>query len=188
MITCADTLLFSMVEAASAGATFERCYSDHREAVYRWALRYAAGQRSLAEDLTHDVFVKLWEHLPRLKDQGELAPWLFRVTANLAISRIRREGALGKLKAVFSLAGDERDDDASPDQTMQRQEDSQAALEVLKRLPAKERVVLVMKLIDGKSQREVAEALSMSEGYVSKLVARGLARVREAGWEVGDAA
>jgi RNA polymerase sigma-70 factor (ECF subfamily) len=186
MATFANTLPFSMVEAASASETFERCYAAHREAVYRWALRYAAGQRSMAEDLAHDVFVRLWEHLPRLKDQDELAPWLFRVTANVAISRIRRESALGKLKAVFTLASDERDED-SPDEAMERREDSTAAMKVLGTLPAKERVVLSMKLIDGKSQREISEALAMSEGYVSKLVARGLARVREAGWEVADA-
>ncbi|MGC4114223.1 MAG: sigma-70 family RNA polymerase sigma factor [Myxococcales bacterium] len=117
-----------------------------------------------------------------------MAPWLFRVTANVAISKIRRESALGKLKAVFQFAGDEHDEDASPDDQMSRKEDSEAALELLRKLPAKERVVLSMKLLDGKSQREISEALSMSEGYVSKLVARGIERVKAAGWEVSDAA
>ncbi len=189
MITAANTLyLPTMAEATLETATFERCYEEHRAGVYRWALRYAGGSRSFAEDITHDVFVRLWEHLPRLKDQDDLAPWLFRVTANVAISKIRRESALGKLKAVFQLAGDERDEDAAPDDQISRKEDSQAALALLRRLPAKERVVLSMKLLDGKSQREISEALSMSEGYVSKLVARGIERVKAAGWEVSDAA
>lgn len=188
MLTAADMLLLPFAQATPESAAFERCYSEHRAAVYRWAMRYAGGSRSLAEDLTHDVFVRLWEHLPRLADQQELAPWLFRVTANVAISRIRRESAIGKLKAVFQLAGDEQDEDAAPDDALERREDSEAALALLRQLPAKERVVLCLKLIDGKSQREIAEALSMSEGYVSKLVARGMDRVRAAGWEVSDAA
>jgi len=188
MITAANTLFLPMAQASLESATFERCYEEHRAAVYRWALRYAGGSRSFAEDLTHDVFVRLWEHLPRLKDVDDLAPWLFRVTANVAISRIRRESAMGKLKAVFQLAGDERDEDASPDDQISRKEDSRAALELLGKLPAKERVVLSMKLLDGKSQREISEALSMSEGYVSKLVTRALDRVKAAGWEVRDAA
>jgi len=186
MHTVATYFLLPMPEASQETATFERTYAAHRDAVYRWALRYAAGQRGLAEDLSHDVFVRLWEHLPRLKDQGDLAPWLFRVTANIAISRIRRESALNKLKGVFSLATDEQDEDGTPADALERAQDSAAAMKVLRGLPGKERVVLCMKLLDGKSQREIAEALDMSEGYVSKLVTRGLDRVRAEGWEVSD--
>jgi RNA polymerase sigma-70 factor, ECF subfamily len=188
MLTVANTLALPMAEASFESSTFERCYEEHREAVYRWALRYAGGQRSLAEDLAHDVFVRLWEKLPRLKDQDDLAPWLFRVTANLAISRIRKDGALTRIKQVFQLAGDERDEAGTPDEKLERAEDSKAALKMLRQLPAKERVVLCLKLIDGKSQRQISEQLSMSEGYVSKLVTRGLDKVRAAGWEVSDAA
>ena len=50
----------------------------------------------------------------------------------------------------------------------------------LARLPARERVVVGMCLIDGKSQREACEALRLSKGYVSKLLARGLAKLEEA--------
>jgi len=188
MVTVANILALPMSEASLESSTFERCYEAHREAVYRWALRYAGGQRSLAEDLAHDVFVRLWERLPGLKDQDDLAPWLFRVTANLAISRIRRERAVTKLKQVFSMADDERDEAPAPDDALSRHEESAAAMDMLKALPAKERVVLCLKLIDGRSQREISEALSMSEGYVSKLVTRGIERVRAAGWEVSDAA
>jgi len=43
-----------------------------------------------------------------------------------------------------------------------------------------------MKLLDGKSQREIAETLSVTEGYVSKIFARGWERIRAAGWEGDD--
>ena len=45
-----------------------------------------------------------------------------------------------------------------------------------------------MKLLDGKSGKEIADTLVMSEGYVSKLLARAWQRLRKAGWEVDDAA
>jgi DNA-binding transcriptional regulator LsrR (DeoR family) len=44
-----------------------------------------------------------------------------------------------------------------------------------------------MELLDGKKQREIATALKMSEGYVSKLLKRARSRVRISGWEVDRA-
>lgn len=65
-------------------------------------------------------------------------------------------------------------------------QEAQRALALMQRLPARERVVLSMALVDDKSQREIAQALALSEGYVSKLLERGKARVRRLGWEVSD--
>ena len=104
-----------------------------------------------------------------------LPAWLYRVTANLAISRLRHEQSLF---ARFRRAsqGDEALAD-SPEALFEQQERASAALTALRELPARERVVVCMKVLDGKSQREIAETLAMSEGYVSKL----LARAREVG-------
>ena len=57
-------------------------------------------------------------------------------------------------------------------------------MDTLKKLPAKERVVVCMKYLDGRSQQEIAKTLGFSKGYVSKLVARALDRIRASGWEV----
>jgi len=56
----------------------------------------------------------------------------------------------------------------------------------LDRLPARERVVVCMKLVDDMTQVQIAEALALSQGHVSKLLARGFARLRERGWELPD--
>jgi RNA polymerase sigma-70 factor (ECF subfamily) len=59
-------------------------------------------------------------------------------------------------------------------------------MEALERLPPKERVVLSMRLVDDKSQREIAAVLGLSEGYVSKLLSRAKEQVKREGWEVDD--
>lgn len=174
----------SMAASAERAAVFDACYREHRDRVYGLCMRYCGGRAAWAEDVTHDVFVKLYEHLPALSDHDDLGAWLYRVAANLSISRIRREQSwLGRLRKIVAA-----DDHAEPlpDDVLGEREAARGALSTLRTLPAKERVVLCMKVLDGKSQREIADALSMSEGYVSKLTARAWARVREAGWEVGD--
>lgn len=182
-------LAFTMVATTQAlprDSTFEDAYEAWRQSVYRWALRFTHGRAGPAEDLTHDVFLKLLEHLPRLEAKTELGGWLYRVTANLALSRLRRERSFTTRLASLFLEDDASDD--TPDAGLALKEDAEAALAALRALPARESIVLTMKVIDGRSQREIAEALSMSEGYVSKLVTRGWERLREQGWEVADAA
>jgi RNA polymerase sigma factor (sigma-70 family) len=173
----------AMAELSEPPVTFEDCYQRHRNEVYRLGLRYGGGRQSWAEDLTHDVFVKLLEHFQRLENVADLGGWLYTITARLAISRLRREQSwFGRLHRVPVA----HQQDLPADDLLARHEAASAAVEVMRLLPARERVVLYMKLLDGQSQKHIAEALSMSEGYVSKLLARAWGQIRAAGWEVDD--
>ncbi|MEZ4447484.1 MAG: sigma-70 family RNA polymerase sigma factor [Polyangiaceae bacterium] len=167
---------------AALRRVFDRCYREHRDRIFQLCLRFGAGRRDWAEDVTHDVFVKLYERLADLADHEDLGGWLYRVAANHSISRLRREqGWLGKLKQLIVAKS------AAPtDEVVAGKQRAARALATLDQLPPKERVVICMKILDGKSQREIAETLEMSEGYVSKLVTRALARIRDDGWEGGD--
>ena len=167
---------------AQAQLAFDRHYRAHRADVYRWGLRYGGGRSAWAEDLTHDVFLRLHAHLPTLDEHEALAPWLYRATANLALNRLRDEqSVLGRLSKIWS---GERDAAPNPEARLSRR---QVILQTLGRLPARERLVLCMKVLDGKSQQEIAEALNLSEGYVSKLSARAWEIVERSGWEVDHA-
>ena len=179
-------LHMSRTESAAADRpTIEECYAAHRASVFHRCLRYGAGDVGFADEVTQDVFLKLWEHLPHLDDVHDLGPWLHRVTANLAISRLRRERSLlGKLQAIWTTA--ERADHETAVRVVERKQTASRVLDALGSLPPRERVVICMKVLDGASQREIARTLDMSEGYVSKLIQRSLGRLAAAGWEVDD--
>jgi len=163
---------------------FESCYREHWRQVYRMAMRYAGGRASWAEDLTHDVFIKLLEHMESIENREQIGGWLYRVTANLAISRLRRDRSwLGKMR---SYSHEPRRESKAADELFEHHRDAARALETLQTLPPREQLVVTMKLLDGKSQREIAQILDLSQGYVSKLLHRGLERVRRADWEVSD--
>ncbi len=177
------------IPAAGSARTHEQAFATAYElwrgSVYRWALRFASGRTGWAEDITHDVFVRLLEHLPRLETSRDLGGWLYRVTANLALTRLRDDRSVGSRLLRFFT--EEEPVEESPELSLCLKEDATDALAALRALPPKESVVLTMKVVDGKSQREIAELLSMSEGYVSKLLARAWARLRDGGWEAADA-
>lgn len=159
-----------------------RHYRAHRDAVYRWCLRYGGGRAAWAEDMTHDVFVRLFQRLPALAETDDLGGWLYRVTANLCVSQLRRERSWLRRLVLAGPTGDPGVQQPTPElQGLARE-----ALATLRLIPDRERVAFCMKVLDGKTQREVAHDLGLSEGYVSKLLARAVERIRAAGWECDD--
>jgi len=168
--------------ADGATASFEDLYERHRASVYRWARRYCGADTSAAEDLTHDVFVKLLQCLDEI-DAPRAGAWLYRVTANLAISRVRSRRSLTQRLRDLFVRGPMG---SHPVAVLEARDEMSRALEVFDALPARERVVVSMRLVDGMSQSDIATELELSQGYVSKLLSRGFARLRSGGCEVPD--
>ena len=162
-------------------------YEAHRQRVYHLCLRLGGGNVAWAEDATQDVFVRLLEKLPRLADQDDLAGWVYRVTVNTCLTRLKREGStwrkvFGVLRATTPAGhGD------TPERRVQVKDALQGVLAEVQQMPARERVVFCMRYLDDLPQQQIAATLSMSKGYVSKLLARARARLADRGWEVADA-
>jgi len=162
---------------------FEELYREFAGQVFAWARRYAGGRTGWAEDVTHDVFIRAWLHRDELRT-GDVRGWLFRVTQNRAFTLLRREGTIaGKLRQTIHAAW-HGEAPTTPEDALDRQQTMATATASLQALPGQERVVLALKILDGLSQREIAALLSLSEGYVSKLVARATARLAANGWKV----
>lgn len=175
----------SLGRSVTIPASFDSCYQKNWSRVFRWALRYAGGNATWAEDLAHDVFLKLLEHFHVLERHHDLGGWLYRTTANMAVSRLRRERSwVSRIAGAWRVL--QSDTVASAEIIVVQREEAARALATLGALPPRERVVLTMKLLDGKSQRDIAEALELSEGYVSKLLKRGIDHLRRAGWQEDD--
>ncbi|MEW5743025.1 MAG: sigma-70 family RNA polymerase sigma factor [Myxococcota bacterium] len=172
----------AQLEVEAEGASFEDVYRAHREQVLGWAMRYCAGRRDHAEDVAHDVFLKLHQHFERLAALEEVGAWLYRVTVNEALSRLRRERSFGaKVKRLFF---GEEDSGPAADHDFERHERTLLVERALRALPDKERVVVCLWALDGLAQKDIARTLSLSEGYVSKLLARAQERLAARGWEV----
>ncbi|WP_342373764.1 RNA polymerase sigma factor [Myxococcus stipitatus] len=169
----------------SRPVSFDALYEEHAEDVYIWAMRYAAGRSGWAEDITHDVFLKVWEHQAWLREE-DVRGWLFRVTQNVAFSALRREKTFRQRIADLLFPSQPTQTESTPEKDLVRREAVRSATAALDRLPGQERVVMALKILDDLSQREIAQLLSLSEGYVSKLISRAHGRLTAWGWEVED--
>lgn len=166
---------------------FEQCYLAHRDHVYRLGLRYGGNRTAFAEDLTHDVFLKLWTSGQKLDDIENVRAWLHTAAANLAVSRLRSEKSLfGRLSRWF-MRGTGRTEERSPQLMLELQETAALATRALASLPPRQRVAVCMKVLDGATQEEIAKALAISEASVSRLLSRARKRIEAIKAEVGDA-
>jgi len=159
----------SLIAEARAGSpdALSALYLEHGVALFRLAYRLV-GAREDAEDVVHDVFVGLPEALRRYEERGSFGAWLKRVTARMALMRLR----CGKRRREVSL------DDAAGQAEPPRASERDGLQAAVNSLPDHLRVVLVLKEIEGYGHAEIAVLLGISEGASRVRLTRALKRLR----------
>lgn len=145
--------------------------------VYRLAYRLTGNVHD-AEDLTHDVFVRVFRSLDGYTP-GTFEGWLHRITTNLFLDRARRKQRLRFDALTDEFAALLHSGTASPEQVYLEHHldgDVQRALDAL---PPQFRAAVVLCDIEGLTYEEVAEALEIKLGTVRSRIHRGRALLRE---------
>lgn len=146
------------VAAAASGdrRAFEQLYRAHVDRVYAICLRMLA-DRAWAEEVTQDVFVRVWEKLPTFRGESAFGTWLHRVTVNVVLSRRQRSGASA------ARLHDENTLDSSPARAafVEERLDLDAAIVGL---PAGARRVFVLHDVEGFTHEEIGEQLGITSG------------------------
>jgi RNA polymerase sigma-70 factor (ECF subfamily) len=156
----------------------ERIYARHKHDVYRIALRYGGGRSDWAEDVTQDVFVSLARNIDSLDARDDLMGWLYCATTRRCLNRLEteRSRARAPVRWLIALIGGEP---SRPDAIVGARDAIVRALAHLDSLPPKERVAFAMFRIDQRPIEEIARTMGHTKGYVSKLISRADARLRE---------
>ena len=138
-------------------------YDRHKQLVFRTALGIT-GDPDAAADLLQDVFLRMYRFVRRFDSQRPLEPWLYRLTANLAYTWVKRHRWLRPLEDVVEwIAGDRRN---SPSSIAEQDEQNQIVQQAISTLPIAQRIVVVLYYIDDLSLQEIADILEVPEGTV----------------------
>ena len=177
MTKSTEIFVDSMSEQTAAAAAkdtigFEEAFTLHHRTVFR-AARSVVQDAGLAEDVTQEVFIRLYNHIDTLPNLEMLRPWLIRVALNVAKNTLR-----GNIRAntrdenyvketvdnsIFSV-------ESEYEQKSEVSEINRALNKVKEPL----RSCLVLKQ-QGLSYREIAESLSLNETSIGTYVARARA-------------
>lgn len=156
--------------------TWEQVVREHSARVYRLAYRLT-GDRHDAEDLTQEVFVRVFRSLSSYTP-GTFEGWLHRITVNLFLDTVRR-----RQRIRFDPLADDAADrlpgtDVGPERAFEHAHLDHDVQEALNQLPPDFRAAVVLCDVEGLSYEEVGAALGIKLGTVRSRIHRGRAQLR----------
>ena len=164
------------VARAAAGdrRAFERLYREHVDRVYSLCVRMC-GDRTLAEELVQDVFVRAWEKLTLFRGDSSFSTWLHRLAVNVVLNarkgdgrrRSRIDSSVEDLETLPQMRGDH----------VGERMDLQEAIAML---PPGARKVFVLHDVQGYRHDDIAELLGMTAGGSKAQLHRARLLLREA--------
>lgn len=164
----------ALVDLAKGGDSeaFGQLYDHYADQVFRY-IYYRVGNRTLAEDLTADAFVRALRALPRFTWQGtDFGAWLTTIARNLITDHFKSSRT--KREIVADEVPDSDDMRAGPEQEAVTNDVHAALMRALRTLPDDQQECLVSRFILERSIAETAELMGRSSGAIKQLQLRAI--------------
>ncbi len=166
---------------------FEELLERYESILLRYAARYvsSSGGQAAAQDIVQEVFLRLVrESRPSSGEATEIehvSAWLYRVTRNLAVDLARKEDSMERRERWAAVS----EVQTPPRPNVESKELASVVEAKLHGLPERERDVLILKIQEQKSYREISSITGLSASNVGYLIHKGLkalaAELRTAG-------
>ena len=167
-----------LVNIAAGDATALRSlYDRHSSRVYNTALSYLQ-QEADAQEVTQDVFTKVWRSAGSFKGNSEVTTWLYRITVNTCLSRLRKQ----KRRSIFSAFGDSLPappDFRHPGVLLEDAEEMQSLFKTIYSLPERQKTAFILSYVEEISRSQVADIMGTSLKSVESLLMRAKAGLRK---------
>jgi RNA polymerase sigma-70 factor, ECF subfamily len=172
-----DTDLTERVRTSDADA-FRLLFFRHQPAVFRQAL-FHLGDAEQAKDVVQETFLRIWERRASLQPDLSFLGLALRTGGNICLDILRRRGTHNRLKGELPPPEPSAGDD--PEQALRLKViESELARVVATRLPERARMAFVLCRLEGKSYRDAAQILGISEKTVENHMAGALKVIRKA--------
>ncbi len=172
-----DLLLVGRLVGRDATA-LAALYDRYSGPVYSLAFRIVRDP-STAEEITQDVFLKLWRQPDRFDPaRGAFASWLLRTAHNRAIDEIRAQRAANLVADVELALLEVRDEAPLPEERASLREERTLVRAALGQLPENQRTVLELAYFGGFTQRQIAERTHEPLGTIKTRARLALMKLR----------
>lgn len=141
--------------------------------------RYVGGDRSLAEDIAQEVFLRIFRAAHRFEARSKVSTWIFHIAYNQTMTEMeRRKRHRGIREAVIHRREDAGSIEPSvePFERFELEEEIQAALGLL---PENQRAALLLRVKEDLSYQEIAEVIGVSVQSVESLLFRARTTLRQ---------
>ena len=155
---------------------YRQAIGQHRARIYSFA-HYSLRAKEDAEDVTQEVFIKLWQHWQKI-DHSKLGGWLMRVTHNAVIDHVRKQKPSQIHLDRYADVDQQSTTDDQAKQLDQRAFKDQWQV-AIKALADPFRSIMIMRDVQGLSYADIQISLGMSESQVKVYLHRGRRKLRD---------
>jgi RNA polymerase sigma-70 factor, ECF subfamily len=164
-----------VLRARSDAEAFGRLYEHYAPLIYRF-VHNRLRDRTVAEDVTADVFFKALRAIDRYQPTGRpFRAWLYQIAANTITDHLRTRRAFVDLDA----AGEHEDRRPAVDEQVAQRAEVHRVRAALGTLNEAQRMAVSLKLGQDMHTADIAATMGRSEGAVKQLIHRGLAAIRK---------
>lgn len=159
---------------------FHRLYDTYHQDVFNFLI-YLVKNRTIAEDLSHEVYVRVLKSYERFEGKSSEKTWLFSIAKNVAIDYFRKKQI--RDRHSFTTFDWETEQLVSPMPTPEEftelSDQMRQLLAALEDCTGDQKVVIIMRYMQELTIQETAEILGWTEGKVKTTQHRALKKLRE---------
>lgn len=168
--------LLQILRQAQAGQdeALTHLYNTYFERIYRFVF-YRVSHKETAEDLTEEVFVKLFKKLKDLEQLGAFEGWLFQIARNQVIDYYRRKKQLVPLEEVENTLEYE----TNIVDIVNLKTEQVVFIKLMKELSPEQQQVIKLKFLEDIDNEIIAQIMNKSEGAIRVIQHRAIAKLKE---------
>ena len=173
MVMAEELIDERVIEACQQGdrAAFQILFETYKDKVFSIAVYSSGGDRALADDVTQQIFLKLFTAIRQFRGDSEFTTWLYRLVVNACLDERRRRRKL--LPWGENVAMTKPSEKKPQEKQYARREVSAAVQQAIGELKPKFRLPILLKYIEGLSYEEIASVMGCSKGTVASRLNRG---------------
>jgi RNA polymerase sigma-70 factor (ECF subfamily) len=166
-------LQFKAGDQTALEALMRKYYPRILNFIYRFL-----GNRQVAEDLTQEVFLKVYISAFKYTPRSQFQTWLYTIAKNTALNELRRKrGLFVSTDQTFNSDGNEltkeiADYETAPDKDLMHKEKAAMIRQAIDDLPEKQRMAVILRRFEDFSYAEIAATLKVSDKAVKSLLSR----------------
>jgi RNA polymerase sigma-70 factor (ECF subfamily) len=163
---------------------FQKIHDEFRPKIHRYLVRMVGEFE--AEDLTQEVFARIYRSLASFRGESQLSTWIYRIATNAALDRLRdpafkrlvqNNRSDGPDPAEIEFEDQAREGTPSPEQELFHRERYECYCDFLENLPPNYRMVVALSELGELAANEIAEILGLSLDVVKIRLHRGRVRL-----------
>ena len=150
---------------------FQLLFETYKDKVFSIAVYSSGGDRALAEDVTQQIFLKLFTAIRQFRGDSEFTTWLYRLVVNACTDEARRRRRF--LPWGETVVVSKSSEKKPQEKQYARTEIAEAVQAAIAELKPKFRLPILLKYVEGLSYEEIASVMGCSKGTVASRLNRG---------------